>query len=198
MGNLRFKAGAAIAALALWTGTAGATVCYNTANDAYMTLTTNGSATVTCWDSGDQPNPGSLPISESGPGTFNDGILNLPAGVITLAAKSDEAATADFFNIITGSLTDGLSGTFTVDASGSLALLFKSGGGQNTPSWWLYSFTNLAPNEVFTWSLTGANALSHVEAYVPIPAAVWLMASGLIALFGIGRRRRASALSVAA
>jgi hypothetical protein len=171
------------------------------ANDAYMTLTTSGSATVTCWDSGDQANPGQLPVSESGPGTFNDGILNLPAGVTGSVAKSDDANTADFFNIITGTLISGLGGTFTVDSSGSLALLFKSGGGQNTPSWWLYSLTGLASGEVLTWSIGGVspiNGLSHVEAYVPIPAAVWLMASGLVALLGIGRRRRASALTVAA
>jgi hypothetical protein len=199
---LRIKLGAAIVAVAsfaLWSGTASATECHLVTDDAYMTLTTSGSASVTCWDSGDQANPGQLPISESGPGLFNDGILNLPAGVTTLGAKSD-GDNADFFNIVSGSLTDGLTGTFTVDATGSLALLFKSGGGQNTPSWWLYSITGLAPSELFTWNIFGVaptNALSHVSAYVPIPAAVWLMASGMLGLLGIGRRRRSAGLAVA-
>jgi hypothetical protein len=203
MGILRSKSGAAIAALAafaLWSGPASAVTCVNTTDDAYMNLTTSGSAAVTCWDSGDQAAPGELPVV-TGPGGFNDGYLNLPTEQTNLVAKSDNVNTRDFFNIVTGSLTDGFSGTFTVDSSGSLALLFKSGRGQNDPSWWVYSITGLAPGEIISWSISGlgtVNALSHVSAYVPIPAAVWLMASGLVALLGIGRRRRAAGQPVAA
>ena len=199
-------AAAALVSAAFWSGSASAGLivqCVNPTDDAYMELSTNGSATITCWDSGDQANPGELPISESGPGTFNDGILNLPTGLTDLVAKSD-GLNASFFNIASGSLTSGLTGSFRVDAVGSIALLFKSGRGQNDPSWWLYSVTGLAAEELFTWDILGdspTNGLSHLSAYggdtvtVPEPAALWLLGSGL-ALLAIARRRVAKPESV--
>lgn len=202
MRNDLVKAGfgwTALASIALWSGAAGAVTCVNVADDAYMDVTTSGSATVECWDSGDQANPGQLPVSEGGPGTFNDGFLNLPEGLTTLGAKSD-GSNADFFNIVSGSLTSGLSGSFTMDWAGNVALLFKSGRGQNDPSWWLYRFTNLAAGEQINWRIFGdapTNGLSHVSAYVPIPAAAWLMLSGLVGLLAVGRRRRPSAPAAA-
>jgi len=189
---------AALGAAAFWTTSASAVPCVSSFDDAYFDLTTSGSATVQCWDSGDQPNPGHLPVSESGPGTFNDDILNVPTGHADEIAKSD-GFNSSFFNVLTGSLTSGEGGTFTVNATGSLALLFKSGGGQNTPSWWLYAISGLSAGEVFTWDILGVrpiNGLSHVAAYggesthrIPEPTTSFLLGSGLILLSGLARRR---------
>lgn len=181
---------AAFASAALWSGSLLAETCVDSGDDAFMTLVTDGSATVTCFDAGDQANPGQLPTSPTGPGTFGDDILN-NGGFSTLVAKSDEANS--FFNILSGSLTGGTTGTFTVNATGDLGLLFKSGGGNNDPSWWFFVVQGLGAGEIFTWNILGdppINGLSHVSAYVPLPPAVWLLGSGLVALFGIGRRRK--------
>ena len=80
---------ATVASLALWSGSVLASICVDTGDDAFISLVSNGSATVTCWDAGDQPNPGKLPQVIGGPGPFLDGNLSTLANLTTLGAKSD-------------------------------------------------------------------------------------------------------------
>jgi len=179
----------------LWSGPSAAAfvTCVDSNDDAYMLLGSDGGATIECWDWGDQPNPGALD-SEVGAGVGGDDTLQLPHDFYELIAKSD-GLNSSFFDILSGSLTSGFTGTFMLGemSSDSLALLFKSGGGQNLPSWWLFSVDNVTEGEVFTWHLFGTapiNQLSHVEAYsVPEPGTLALMGLGLIGIGFAGRRK---------
>jgi hypothetical protein len=181
----------------LWSGPSAAalTTCADSNDDAYMLLGSNGGASIECWDWGDQPNPGALD-SEAGAGVGGDDILQLPHDFFELIAKSD-GLNSSFFDILSGSLTGGFTGTFMLGqmSSDSVALLFKSGGGENSPSWWLFSVDNVTEGEVFTWNLFGTapvNQLSHVEAYgVPEPGTLGLIGLGLIGIGFAGRRKPA-------
>lgn len=43
-----------------------------------------------------------------------------------------------------------------------------------------------------SFSCTAGNCTSQLDTYVPVPAAVWLFGSGLLGLFGVATRRRAT------
>lgn len=162
---------------------AATTVCPDPTPDTQITLTMDVGSSQ-CFATGSTNPPGGLDAYVAG------------LTGVTLGAKSDGSG-ADFFNYITGTGTGGLTGSFTTDGT-SQYLLFKTGDGQNTPSWFLFKIIGATAATVYTWTITGTepnNGLSHISAFVPIPAAAWLMGSGLIALFGIGRRRRASAVA---
>lgn len=111
----------------------------------------------------------------------------------TLYAKSD-GFDAGAFSYLAGSGTGGLHGAFRVQTDSLQYLLFKTGGGINTPSWFLFRVSGIDNSTIFHWNILGnsgrLNSLSHVAAFVPIPAAAWLMGSGLVVLFGVAQRRR--------
>ena len=188
---LSLKLVAAVLAVVMWSGAANAVpvTCAKSSDDAYMLLSSSHAANIQCWDWGTQPNPGHN--IEVGAGIGGDAILQLPADMELIAKSGGD--NSSFFTVLSGSLTSGLSGSFSVGTTGDLALLFKSGRGNNTPSWWLYSITNLTAGEVFSWSIRGAppiNGLSHVEAYsVPEPGTLALIGLGLVGLGITGRRK---------
>jgi hypothetical protein len=87
-------------------------------------------------------------------------------------------------------------------------ILFKTGGenGGNDPYFFAFrllpGFDNTFPIQV-TYSIVGGNAkLSNTRLVgnqddfreVPIPAAVWLLGSGLLGLFAVGRSRGITAI----
>jgi hypothetical protein len=155
--------------------------------------------TVSCWDYEHESNRRQKRNKDDTP-SRNDGFLSLPTGVDAKRyVKSDRRADAGFFNYVTGTGTGGLSGSFTLDGTTNRqVLLFKAGRGQNSPTWFAFQIVDASPATVYSWNIRrnrgGApNGLSHITAYVPIPTAAWLLGSGLVALFGISRRRRAAA-----
>ncbi len=67
----------------------------------------------------------------------------------------------------------------------------------DTHAWYLYNLTNLGWTGTEEITITGLwpdqGSFSHVTLYgtpVPIPAAVWLLGSGLLGLIGVGRRMK--------
>jgi len=139
-----------------------------------------------------------------GPGNVNgnNDVVN-KLGYVTLD-KSDDTTSG----VLPGSVTvtpptSGLSGTFSILAPGfsSLVIAFKSGEGQLDPDWAAF----LLPEGVLSgfWTISGRQALSHVNLYglqtavvpapaavVPAPAALPLFASGLSVTYWLARRRR--------
>lgn len=106
----------------------------------------------------------------------------------------------------------GNSGVFAIDTSllvgtDEIAILFKTGGGQNEPDWagfglWSVAALNanfIAPgteyNGLFDLSSWGQNGLSHISVFkrrgqdVPEPGPLGLLGLGIIALY-VARRRR--------
>lgn len=171
----------AVAALGLFGATANAATCPNDGGTwtTYFNLSVDvGSVHCTSWEG-----------KETVVGNLESYIASTYG--TTLGVKSDNDP-GGFFNYITGTGNSGTSGSFTTDTTVEY-LLFKTGTGNNDPSWFLFHITGTTLATVYTWSITGTapiNGLSHISAFVPIPAAAWLMGSGLLALFGIARRRR--------
>jgi hypothetical protein len=122
----------------------------------------------------------------------NDAINQL--GYVTID-KSDDGTSGIAPDALssTGSLTSGLSGDFSFTAPAgytNFVIAFKSGQGQLDPDWAAF----ILPNGVTSgdWSISGNQALSHVNLYaqvVPVPAAVWLFGTGLLSLIGVARRK---------
>lgn len=127
----------------------------------------------------------------------NDAINQL--GYITLD-KSDGGGDL-LEGVLTGSpsLTSGLSGSFNIAASvyaayTDIVIAFKSGEGQFNPDWAAFLLEDDTTSG--TWSITGSQELSHATLYgkrrtdVPEPAALSLVAIGLLAAAAARRRRQ--------
>jgi len=170
-----------------------------------------GAAAAQCWDYG----AGNVPNKTHGPNqdvfigapTFDDGLLHLPSG-FSLLDKSGSGGDP-FEGMLTGSndLTSGRSGTFSIDGdpASQYLIIFKTGVAARNPDW--VAFLLSAGTLSGSWSFNGSQSLSHAAIYggtrddpavVPIPAAVWLLGSGLLGLLGLGRRGRKSGTIAAA
>ena len=86
-------------------------------------------------------------------------------------------------------LTDGInSGTFSLNMFDPTLITLKGGTNYN---WYLFTVQTGASTGAFNTANLGAN-LSSLSAYttvVPVPAAVWLFATGLLGLVGVARKR---------
>ena len=104
---------------------------------------------------------------------------------------------------LTGGLPDTTSGTFSFDSTlwdsySDIIVILKDGGtgpDNQGPSWSAYLLTQDTYEGFWVYG-SGSNGnlkqLSHLAVYgspVPVPAALWLFGSGLIALVGFVRRK---------
>jgi hypothetical protein len=166
-----------------------------------------------CWDYdlGNVPNKTSgrnqdvFFEGDGGPREPFDGLLHVPAG-FSLLDKSDQTGDP-FEGLLTGTngLTRGLSGEFNIagNPAWQYLIIFKTGVARGDPDWAAF----LLPRGVLSgsWSIDGQQALSHVQVWgggdqqtlVPLPAAVWLLGSGLLGLFAVGRRRKGAQAAAA-
>jgi len=127
---------------------------------------------------------------------YNDAVASVPLGFKLLDATDADGSMPGLLSV-TG--LNGNSGTLTIGLPSleGYMVLFKSGQGLFNPDWASFVLT-AGSFGTFDWLIQPAQAggLSHVELWgktvVPIPAAAWLLGSGLLGLFAVGRRRKAA------
>ncbi len=129
----------------------------------------------------------------SGTGNLNGSGDGVNALGYTTLDKSDDNTTGTLEGALTITGSGGLSGTFTISAAaagfGPLVIAFKSGEGVLDPDWAAF----LLPAGVLSgsWSISGAQALSHANLYgggdgpppptqTPEPMSAVLLGSGLL------------------
>ena len=175
------------------------------ATDTLRIFVTDTDPAAQCWDYG-PGNPGDAanPLVFTNTPTGDNGKFEVPVGY-TLLDKSDQGGDP-YEGLLTGTpvgLQTGLSGSFAIGLPSTFKYLivFKSGsaGPNINPDW--ASF--LLPLGVLSgdWEISGSQQLSHVELWgknvVPLPAAAWLLGSGLLGLFAVGRRRKGAQVAAA-
>lgn len=172
-----------------------------------FSLTLAGDAAATCWDwdAGNIPTHTHGPNQNIFPGTpvGFDLLLHLPEGFSLLDDSSQGGDPAEGALSGTGNLRSGRSGSFSIagDADWQYLIAFKTGVASRNPDWMAF----LLPAGVMSgdWSISGQQSLSHVRLWggpvdepvvpqVPIPAAGWLLGSGLMGLLAFARRRRSA------
>lgn len=198
-------AGATAIAFAVLFGTAALTPshavavsCPGTAiiTDREFTLTTDPGSTCLFYHDG---SPGSDSNISGNPS--NDPFLNSTVGADFVLLDKSDGPEGLFSDLLTISGQGSTSGTFSFTLppidNWLFAIGFKSGNGQLDPDWAVFELPIGVTSG--SWSISGNQALSHVNLYgteinvIPVPAALPLAATGLT-LFGLmGWRKRAKA-----
>ena len=114
-----------------------------------------------------------------------------------LLAKDGDESYDSGINLTGGMFEGALSGDFSFDASvwdsySDVIIVLKDGVADptNPIKWSAYLLDDFVSSGY--WEYDGVKELSHISVYaspVPVPAAVWLFASGLIGLVGVARKR---------
>lgn len=157
--------------------------------------------------SGNDPFPGAL---NGSPSLFKCDDVDTVAGVGTLVCpkKEDGSSPGDYRNAFTVTVTglkddeEPIAGTWSFDPGavtglGGNPVLFptkvavKAG-----PEWFFLEIAAGTLSGTWSTALLGNKGLSHLSFYdtgvVPLPAAAWLLLSGLAGLGFLGRRRAAN------
>lgn len=173
---------------------AGSTLFSVSSHAALVAVSCPGTVITTDREFGLTTDPGTAACLDFGIGNINgnNDAIN-QAGYVTLD-KSDDLISGLLPQALTITSAVGeLSGTFVIDAPGytNFIVAFKSGQGQLDPDWAAFAL----PSGVTTgsWSISGQQSLSHANLYaqvVPIPAAGWLLGTGVLALMGVRRKNR--------
>ena len=176
-----------------------------------FTLTLQGDAAASCWDW----DVGNIPTQTHGPNqsvfigtpTPWDRELHLPEGFSLLDDSSQGGDPAEGTLSGSGNLRSGRSGSFSIagDAGWQYLIAFKTGVAARNPDWMAFLLPQGATSG--EWWISGQQSLSHVRLWggvgngpvlepvvpqVPIPAAGWLLGSGLMGLLAFARRRRSA------
>jgi hypothetical protein len=139
-------------------------------------------------------------VSGVGEFSFDEGITVLAAHVVNLPAGpefvidqmeswgSPWAEVEDFTFSQKFDNESGLVGIVNFDTPVQIVVA-KWGQGQSLVGSYAFLLSDYTTH--FDWNLYGKNEMSHVEGYnaVPVPAAAWLLGSGVLGLVAIRRRR---------
>ena len=193
----------------------------NPANQYYKLTTASSGLDAVCWDYGDGNYETTGPdyvVPPGGTAIKGNFDLELPVGwqqvALFEAPGKDPGNLPGTENGVTINTDNGTgadrSGTFSFSPdtlSQDVIIVFKSGNVTNV-TWGAFRlFAGFVSDPSDAWEVLGtlAKDLSNVRVFtgptddflVPIPAAVWLLGSGLIGLLAIGRRRRTGELASA-
>jgi hypothetical protein len=132
-----------------------------------MSLTYDaGALSATCYDYGALGGNGQYDVG-TGAVVLDNSTLELPAGSEELQKSEGDTASGPYFS---GDVNGNTTGTITFDTgnSGTLYLVFKTGGGQNDPYFFAFALTGVNNGESVDYAILdpdGPNALSNLALY---------------------------------
>jgi hypothetical protein len=170
----------------IFSNTASAVPCSDTTSGVFDNLTDLNSISMDCTDGTSANDKES--ILNAGTGFFN-------INTWVLLDKTDDLVDGGIG--LTGGTAGDIAGDFSFNASvwdsyQDVIIVLKDGGStiDKNIKWSAYLLMDGVSSG--SWIFDGTKALSHLSVYanpVPVPAAVWLFASGLIGLVGVARKR---------